>query len=118
MKHVSYNKFRAKRDKTQSKKSWVNPQKHKVDGATSESLKSGERTSYQKDKQEQKSIQCYNCEKWGHLSKNYLYKKDKGATKGNDDERANLVCQDSDDFEGMVLMTAVTYEHVDRFTSA
>ncbi|XP_050895483.1 uncharacterized protein LOC127102114 [Lathyrus oleraceus] len=62
-KHDGSNKFRGK---TQSKKSWLNPQKHKVDFVSS---KRGEGTST--NKEEKKGVQCYNCEKWGHLAKNY-----------------------------------------------
>ncbi|XP_050918917.1 uncharacterized protein LOC127136402 [Lathyrus oleraceus] len=70
-KHGGSNKFKGKRDKTLSNKSWLNPQKRKVDDRASESLKRGEGNSYQKDK-EKKSVQCYNCEKLGHLAKNYF----------------------------------------------
>lgn len=49
----------------------------------------------------------------GHLSKNFWYKKDKGATKGKDDEGANIARQDLYDYEGMVLMDAVADKHVD-----
>ncbi|XP_050875659.1 uncharacterized protein LOC127079298 [Lathyrus oleraceus] len=46
-------------------------------------------------------------------AKNYWYKKDKGVAKGKDDEGENLACQDSYDFEGVVLMDAVIDEYVD-----
>ncbi|XP_050876957.1 uncharacterized protein LOC127080692 [Lathyrus oleraceus] len=74
-KHGGSNNFKGKRDKTQSKKYWSNPQKHKIDYRTSESSKRGQGNSYQKDK-EKKDVQCYNCEKWGHLTKNCWYNKD------------------------------------------
>lgn len=54
-----------------------------------------------------------NCEEWGHLAKNYWYNKDKGATKGKDDEGEKLAHQNSDDSEGMILMVVFTYDHVD-----
>ncbi|XP_050896860.1 uncharacterized protein LOC127103657 [Lathyrus oleraceus] len=63
-KRGGFNKFNDKGDKSQSKKSWVNSQKHKFDDRAPESSKRGEGTSYQKDKHEKKSTQCYNCEKW------------------------------------------------------
>lgn len=107
------NKFKGKWDKTQSKKSWVNPQKYKVDDKVSKSPKRGEGNSYQKDKHEKKNVQYYNYEKWHHLAKNCFYKKDKRATKGKDDEGENLARQDSYDLDGMVLMVAVADEHVD-----
>lgn len=53
-KHGGSNKFKGKGDKTQSKKSWPNPQKHKVDYRVFESSKRGEGNSYQKDKREEK----------------------------------------------------------------
>lgn len=45
-----------------------------------------------------------------------MAKKDKGATKGNDDDVENLACQDSNDSDGMVLMDAFVDEHVDSKT--
>lgn len=73
-KHDGSKKFKGKRDKTRIKKSWLNPQKHKVDDMPSKSSKRGEGNSYQKDKEEKKGVHCYNCEKWGHLAKNCWYK--------------------------------------------
>ncbi|XP_058782486.1 uncharacterized protein LOC131656930 [Vicia villosa] len=61
-KHGGSNKFIGKRDKTQSKKSRSNPHKHKVDDRTYESLKRGERNTYQKDKEEKKGVKFYKCE--------------------------------------------------------
>lgn len=61
-KHDGSNNFNGKGEKTQSNKSRVNLQKHKVDDRTSEYSKRGEGTSYQKYKQEKKSVQCYNYE--------------------------------------------------------
>lgn len=87
-----------------------------MDDRAYESSKRGEGTSYQKDKHEKKSVQCYNYEKWGHLAKNYWYKKDKGGTKCKDDKGENLARQDSDDFGGMVLVAVVADEHVDSKT--
>lgn len=46
------------------------------------------------------------------MAKNCWYKKDKGAVKGKDDEGENLACQDTNDFDDMVLITTVVYEHV------
>lgn len=103
-KHGGSNKFRGK---TQSKNSWSNPQKHLVD---SESPKRGEGTLT--NKEEKKGVRCYNCEKWGHLSKNCWSRKDKGATKGKDDG-ANIARQDSNDSEDLVFMTAIVDEHID-----
>lgn len=57
-------------------------------------------------------MQCYNYEKWGHLAKNGWYRKDMGATKGNE-EGANLTHQDSDDYEDMMVMAVVANDHVD-----
>lgn len=57
-------------------------------------------------------MQCYNYGKWGHLAKNFWYNKDKGATKVKE-EKENLACQDSDDFEDMVVMATATDDHVD-----
>lgn len=51
-------------------------------------------------------MQCYNYEKYGHLGKNYWYKRGKN-------EESNLALQDSDDSEEMVVMVAVGDEHVD-----
>lgn len=78
------NKFKGKIDKTRGKKSWSNPHKIKVDDRVFESQKRGEVNSYQKEKEEKKGFQCYNCEKWGHLAKHYWYRKVKGLTKGKD----------------------------------
>ncbi|XP_050915303.1 uncharacterized protein LOC127130315 [Lathyrus oleraceus] len=115
-KHGGSNKFKGKGDKTQSKKSLVNPQKDKVADRTSESLKRGKGTSYQKDKQKMKNVKCYNFEKCGHLAKSCWYKKDNGTTQGKDDEGATLAHQDSDDSYGMVFMVVVADEHVDNKT--
>ncbi|KAI5386886.1 hypothetical protein KIW84_073145 [Lathyrus oleraceus] len=49
IKHGGLEKFKGKKDKTQSKKSWSNPQKHKIDDRASESSKIGEGNSNQKD---------------------------------------------------------------------
>ncbi|XP_050915671.1 uncharacterized protein LOC127130746 [Lathyrus oleraceus] len=106
------NKFKIKRGKIQSKKSWSNPQKHKLNDRAYKSSKRGERNSYQKDKEEKKGVQCYSCEKWGHLAKNCCYRKYKGAKKGNN-EVANLARQDSYDYEDMVVMAAVANDHVE-----
>lgn len=57
-------------------------------------------------------MQFYNCEKWGHLTKNCWYNKEKGATKGKE-EGANLAHQDLNDYEDMVVMVAVAYDQVD-----
>ncbi|XP_050886389.1 uncharacterized protein LOC127091737 [Lathyrus oleraceus] len=110
-KHGSSNKLKGKRDKNQSKKSWSNPQKHKVNDRTSESSKRCEGNSYQKKRRE-KGVKCYNYEKWGHLAKNYWYKKDNGAITGKN-EGVNLASQDSDYSEDMVNMVAVADDHVD-----
>ena len=57
-------------------------------------------------------MQCYNCEKWGHVTKNYWYIKDKGSIGKH--EGVNLAHQDSDDSEGgMVVMVAVADNHVE-----
>lgn len=69
-KHGGSNKFKRNGEKTQTKKSWSNPQKHKVYDKASESSKRGEGNSYQKVK-EKKGVHCYNYEKWGHLTRNY-----------------------------------------------
>ncbi|XP_050885188.1 uncharacterized protein LOC127088300 [Lathyrus oleraceus] len=103
-KHDGCNKFRGK---TRSKKSWSNPQKHKVNYEFS---KIGEETLT--NKEERKGVQCYNCEKWGHLAKHCWSRKDKGETKGKD-EGENLARQDSDNYEDLVFMAAVVDEHVD-----
>lgn len=95
----------SKAKETQSKKSWLNPQKHKVDDRVSESSKRGEGNSYPKDK-EKKGVKCYNSEKWGHVANNYWYNKDKGATKVNE-EGENLARQDSNDFEDMLVLDVV-----------
>lgn len=86
-KHGGSNKFKGKRDKTKSKKSWSNPQKHKVDNRASESPPKEKENPIKKreKKEEEKSVQCYSCEKWGHLAKNYWYRKDRGATKGKEE---------------------------------
>ncbi|XP_050920350.1 uncharacterized protein LOC127137984 [Lathyrus oleraceus] len=110
-KHCGSNKFKGKGDKTQSKKSWLNPQKHKVGDKASESSKRGEGKSYQKYK-EKKGVHCYNCEKWGHLAKNCWYNKVKGVTKGKE-EGANLAHQDSDEYEDMMVMDIVADDYVD-----
>ncbi|XP_050876912.1 uncharacterized protein LOC127080645 [Lathyrus oleraceus] len=55
-KHGGSNKFNGKGDKNQNKKSWPNPQKHKVDDRASEFSKRGEGNSYQKDKEEKKKV--------------------------------------------------------------
>ncbi|XP_058755695.1 uncharacterized protein LOC131628905 [Vicia villosa] len=108
----SSNKFKGKFDKTQGKKSWSNPHKHHVNDRASKSSKR-EGGNYRKDKEDKKGVQCYNCEKWGHMSKHYWYKKDNGSKKGKD-EGTNLACQDSDDSEGgMVVMAAVVDNHVE-----
>ncbi|XP_058727027.1 uncharacterized protein LOC131598445 [Vicia villosa] len=105
-------KFKGKFDKTQGKKSWSNPHKHHVDDRASESSKRG-RGNYRKDKEDKKGVQCYNCEKWGHMSKHCWYRKNNGSTKGKN-EGANLARQDSDDSEGgMVVMAAVADNHVE-----
>lgn len=57
-------------------------------------------------------MQCYNWEKWGHLAKNCWHNKDKGATKGKEEE-ANLARQDSDDYEDTMIMAVVADDHVD-----
>ncbi|XP_050890818.1 uncharacterized protein LOC127096268 [Lathyrus oleraceus] len=110
-KHGGPNKFKGKRDNTHNKKSWSNPQKHKVDDRAYESSKRGEGNSYQQEK-DKKGVQCYNCEKWGHLTNNCWYNKDKGATKGKD-EGTNLALQDSDDYEDMMVMLVVIDDHID-----
>ncbi|XP_050876469.1 uncharacterized protein LOC127080179 [Lathyrus oleraceus] len=110
-KHDSSNKFRGKEHKPDSKKSWLNPQKHEVDDRASESPKRRRGNSYQKDK-EKKSVQLYKCEKWGHMAKNYWYNKDKGATKDKEDG-LNLARQDSNDYEDMVVMDVVADDHVE-----
>ncbi|XP_058775468.1 uncharacterized protein LOC131649727 [Vicia villosa] len=114
-KHDSSKKFKGKGYKTQSKKSWSNPHKNKVDDRTFKSLNKGEENSYQKDKEEKKFVEFYNCEKWVHLAKNCWNKKYKGATKSKD-EGANLARQDSNDFEDMVVMDVVADDHVDSRT--
>lgn len=58
-----------------------------------------------KTKKKKKGVQCYNCEKRGHLAKNYWYKKGKN-------EGENHARQDSSDSEGIVVMIAVANEHV------
>ena len=63
------NKFKGKFDKTHGKKSWLNSHKNKVEDRSSESSKRGG-GNYRKDKEDKKGMQCYNCEKWGHLAKN------------------------------------------------
>lgn len=45
------------------------------------------------------------------MAKNYWYRKDKGATKENE-EGANLARQDSNDYEDMVVMATVADDHV------
>lgn len=52
------------------------------------------------------------CENWGHFAKNCWYNKDKRTTKGKE-EGANRARQNSDDSEDMVVMDAVTADHVD-----
>lgn len=59
-----------------------------------------------------KGVQCYKCEKWGHLDKNFWYNKEKGETNGKE-EGVNLAHQDSDDYEDMVVMAAIADDHVD-----
>ncbi|XP_058722921.1 uncharacterized protein LOC131594735 [Vicia villosa] len=108
------NKFKGKFDKNQGKKPWSNPHKQQDEDRTSESSKGGG-GNYRKDKEDKKGkgVQCYNCEKWGHMSKHCWYKKDNGSTKGKD-EGAKLARQDSDDSEeGMVVMAAITDNHVE-----
>ena len=57
-------------------------------------------------------MKCYKCEKWGHVAKNYWYRKEKGSS--SKDEGVNLAHQDSYDFEGgMVVMAAVADNHVE-----
>lgn len=116
-KHASSNKFKGKGDKTlRNKSSWLHSQKQKADERTSGSSKRGEGTSDHKDKLEKKSVKCYNYEKWGHLAKNYEYKKGVEATKDKDDEGENLAHEDSHDSETMVLMATISDEHVDSKT--
>lgn len=57
-------------------------------------------------------MQCYNCEKWGHLAKDYWYTKDNGSTKG-EDEGANLARQYLDDYDDIMVMDAVADDHVE-----
>ena len=46
------------------------------------------------------------------MAKNFLYNKDKGATKGKE-EGANLARQDSDDFKDMMVMAPLVDDHVE-----
>ncbi|XP_058762537.1 uncharacterized protein LOC131635917 [Vicia villosa] len=108
------NKFKGKFNKNQGKKPWSNPHKQQDEDRTPESLKGGG-GNYRKDKEDKKGkgVQCYKCEKWGHMSKHCWYKKVNGSPKGKD-KGAKLVRQDSDDSEGgMVVMDAVADNHVE-----
>ena len=60
---------------------WSKSQKHK-NGEKTESSKKGGWNSNQKDGkrfQDRKSVQCYNCEKWGHFAKDCWFNKGKGV---------------------------------------
>ncbi|XP_058726405.1 uncharacterized protein LOC131597746 [Vicia villosa] len=88
------NKFKGKVDKTQGKKPWSNPRKQQAKDRTFESSKRGG-GNYQKEKTDKKGV-----------------KKDNGLIKGKD-EGVNLACKDSDDYEGMVVMVAIAYNHIE-----
>lgn len=64
-----------------------------------------------KTKKRKKGVQCYNCEKWGHLVNHCWYRKGKGSTKGKE-KWENLAHQVLDDSDDMVLMAAVADDHV------
>ncbi|XP_058756512.1 uncharacterized protein LOC131629754 [Vicia villosa] len=80
------NKFKGKFKKNQGKKPWSNPHKQKDEDRTSESSNVGG-GNYRKDKEDKngKGVQFYKCEKWGHMSKCYWYKKHNGSTTGKDE---------------------------------
>lgn len=74
--------------------------------------KEDKETHIRNTKKGEKGVQCYNCEKWGHLAKNYWYMKGKGVTKGKE-EGENLACRDFNDSEDMVVIYVVIDDHVD-----
>lgn len=107
-KQAGSNKFKGKGDKNKDKKSWSNPQKHKVDDRASESSTRGGGNSYSKENVKM-GKQCNIYDKWGHSAKNCWYRKDKGEAKGKE-EGGNLA---QHDFNDMVVMVAVADDHVD-----
>lgn len=108
-KHDGSSKTKGKFDKGYSRKgSWFNSHKLKNDEKLFESSKKGGCASNQKEKHDKKGVQCYNCNKWGHLAKNCSYKKAKIVAKDKDNEGENIAHEKSKDYETMVFMVAVS----------
>ena len=53
-------------------------------------------------------MQCYNCEKFGHMAKDCWYNKGKGVAKDNDDDDEAKMAQEDSDGEPRVFMVAVS----------
>jgi len=116
--HGGSEKSKGKFDSSKKKKGpWSNSQKRK-NGEKLESSKSGGGNSNQKNGkrfQDRKSVQCYNCEKWGHFAKDCWFNKGKGVAKDNEDDEAKMAQEDSDG-EPLVLMATISEDCSDSET--
>lgn len=100
-------KFKGKNDKhTINKGSWFHSQKLKNDEKPESSKRRGW-TSNHKDNFDEKNVQCYNCDKYGHIAKDCWYNKGKEVAKDKYVDEAKVTHEVSDGSETMVFMTIV-----------